>query len=163
MENSIKSSWGLETNDTLRYSKQIILEGIGYEGQNKIKNARILVVGAGGLGSPILFYLAAAGVGTIGIADFDIVTISNLNRQILYTTDDIGKRKTDLAAEKILKLNPNISIIKHYNRINIDNVEEIISGYDVIIDATDNFPIRYLLSDCCYFIGKPIIEGAATG
>lgn len=163
MEGSIKDGWGLDKNDTLRYSKQIILEGIGCEGQEKLKNAKILVVGAGGLGSPVLYYLAAAGVGTIGIADFDTVTISNLNRQILYTSEDIGKRKVDLAYEKILKLNPNISVIKHYNRIDIDNVEEIIRDYDVIIDATDNFSIRYLLSDCCYFMGKPIIEGAATG
>lgn len=158
-----KDNYTLDTKDTLRYSKQIILEGFGYEGQNKIKNAKILVVGAGGLGSPILYYLAAAGIGTIGIADFDTVTISNLNRQILYTSDDIGKRKTDTACEKILKLNPSISVIKHCSRINIDNVEEIIRGYDVIIDATDNFPIRYLISDCCYFMGKPVIEGAATG
>lgn len=153
----------MDQKDTLRYSKQIILDGIGCEGQEKLKKARILVAGAGGLGSPVLYYLAAVGIGTIGIADFDTVTLSNLNRQILYSTEDIGKRKVDLASEKILRLNPYISVIKHYNRIDIDNVEDIISGYDVVIDATDNFSIRYLLSDCCYFMGKPIIEGAATG
>ncbi len=163
MEGSIKDGLGLDQKDTLRYSKQIILDGIGYEGQEKLKKSKILVVGAGGLGSPVLYYLAAVGVGTIGIADFDTVTLSNLNRQILYSSEDLGKRKVDLAFEKILKLNPDISVIKHYTRIDIDNVEDIIAGYDVVIDATDNFSIRYLLSDCCYFLGKPIIEGAATG
>ncbi len=153
-----------EVNDeTLRYSRQMILQGIGYDGQQKLKQAKALVVGAGGLGSPVLTYLAAAGVGTIGIADFDTVTISNLNRQTLHFTEDIGRKKVDSACEKMTKLNPDLSVVKHQTRINIDNVEEIISAYDIIIDATDNFPIRYLISDACYFMGKPVIEGAATG
>lgn len=147
----------------LRYSRQIIIGGIGYEGQKKLKQAKILVAGAGGLGSPALTYLAAAGVGTLGVADFDTVTYSNLNRQTLHFTEDIGRRKTDSAIDKIKSINPEVKVIKHQTRINIDNVKEIIRAYDVIVDATDNFPIRYLLSDCCYFIGKPIIEGAATG
>lgn len=163
MEGYANNDWGQDTNNILRYSKQIILDGFGYEGQEKLKRAGILVVGAGGLGSPALYYLAAAGVGTIGVADFDTVTVSNLNRQILYTSEDIGKRKVDLVCEKILKLNPDISVIKHFSRIDINNVEEIIADYDVVIDATDNFSIRYLISDCCYFMGKPVIEGAATG
>lgn len=159
--NKIKESSKTE-NTNLRYSRQIILDGIGYEGQKKLKDAKILVAGAGGLGSPAITYLAAAGVGTIGIADFDSITYSNFNRQTLHFTEDIGRKKVDSAAEKINKLNPEVKVIKHKTRIDIDNVQEIISGYDVIIDATDNFPIRYLLSDACYFMGKPIIEGAAT-
>ncbi|HWQ72406.1 MAG TPA: HesA/MoeB/ThiF family protein [Desulfitobacteriaceae bacterium] len=150
-------------NELLRYSRQIILGGIGYEGQKKLKQARILVAGAGGLGSPALTYLAAAGVGTLGVADFDTVALSNLNRQILHFTGDVGRRKTDSAIDKLRSINPEVNLIKHQTRINQDNVEEIVGAYDVIVDATDNFPIRYLLSDCCYFLGKPVIEGAATG
>lgn len=148
-------------NDMLRYSRQIILDGIGFEGQKKLKSAKILVAGAGGLGSPALTYLAAAGVGTIGIADFDTVALSNLNRQTLHYTEDEGRKKIDSAAEKLLKMNPDLNIIKHNLRIDIDNVEDLVRDYDVVIDATDNFPVRYLLSDCCYFLKIPIIEGAA--
>jgi adenylyltransferase/sulfurtransferase len=148
-------------NDILRYSRQIILDGIGMEGQEKLKKAKVLVAGAGGLGSPALTYLAAAGVGTIGIADFDTVALSNLNRQTIHFTEDEGRKKTDSAAEKLLKMNPELTIIKHNLRIDIDTVEDLVQGYDVVIDATDNFPVRYLLSDCCYFLKIPIIEGAA--
>lgn len=151
------------TNDMLRYSRQIILDGFGLEGQKKLSDARVLVIGAGGLGSPVVFYLAAAGVGTIGIVDFDTVTISNLNRQIAHFTDDIGKKKTDSAENKIKALNPNIKVEKFNYRLNIDNIEEIISQFDVVIDATDNFTARYLISDCCFFLGKPLVEGAAVG
>lgn len=151
-----------ENYEALRYSRQIILDGFGLEGQGKLKKAKILVAGSGGLGSPALLYLAAAGVGNIGIVDFDTVTISNLNRQVLHFTEDLGKRKTDSSEEKITKLNPEVKIIKHNTRIDIDNVEDIISGYDVVIDATDNFTARYLISDCCYFMKKPLIEGAAV-
>jgi molybdopterin-synthase adenylyltransferase len=149
-------------DELLRYSKQIILGGFGINGQKKLEAARVLVIGAGGLGSPALYYLAAAGVGTIGIVDFDSVTSSNLNRQIIHFTEDIGKNKIDSAENKIKKLNPNINIEKYKYRINIDNVEETIKDYDVIIDATDNFTARYLISDCCYFMKKPVIEGAAV-
>ena len=149
--------------ETLRYSRQIILDGFGHASQKKLKEAKILVAGAGGLGSPALLYLAGAGVGTIGLADFDTVTLSNLNRQVLHFTEDIGRKKIQSALEKMLKLNPDIKISQHPERISIDTVEEIVEGYDVVIDATDNFTTRYLLSDCCYFLKKPIIEGAATG
>jgi len=147
----------------LRYSRQIILDCFGVEGQAKLKKAKILVAGSGGLGSPALLYLAAAGVGNIGVVDFDTVTLSNLNRQILHFASDLGRRKTDSAEEKLNKLNPEVNVIKHNTRIDIDNVEDIISGYDVVIDATDNFTARYLISDCCYFMKKPLVEGAAVG
>ncbi len=158
-----KTNTNSENYEDLRYSRQIILDGFGAEGQEKLKKAKILVAGSGGLGSPALLYLAAAGVGNIGVVDFDTVTISNLNRQVLHFTSDIGRRKTDSAEEKLYKLNPEVKVIKHNTRIDIDNVEGIISGYDVVIDATDNFTARYLISDCCYFMKKPLVEGAAVG
>lgn len=153
----------MENGDVLRYSRQLILEGFGAEGQRKLKEARVLVAGAGGLGSPVLLYLASAGVGKIGIADFDSVTVSNLNRQIIHFTEDIGKRKTDSAEDKIKRLNPSTTIVKYNTKLHIDNIEEIVSSYDVVIDAADNFTARYLISDCCYFLGKPLVEGAAVG
>lgn len=150
-------------DNTLRYSKQIILDGIGSQGQAKITSAKILVVGAGGLGSSALIYLAAVGVGTIGVVDFDSVSLSNLNRQTLYITEDVGRKKAIVASERLTMLNPNIKVIVHNTKIDIYNTEEIIKDYDVVIDATDNLPTRYLLSDACFFASKPIIEGAATG
>lgn len=149
--------------EILRYSRQTILEGFGLSGQDKLKQSKVLVAGAGGLGSPALTYLSAAGVGTIGIADFDTVTVSNLNRQTLHFTSDIGKKKTDSAAEKLQSLNPEVKIVKHTVRMDSGNIQDIFEGYDVVIDSTDNFPIRYLISDCCYFMKKPVIEGAAVG
>lgn len=153
----------LGQNQTLRYSRQLILKDIGIAGQEKLLRSRILVIGAGGLGSPALYYLAAAGVGTIGIVDFDTVGISNLQRQILYTTEDLQKKKVDVAEEKLKKLNPDIGVEKYNCRINADNLEDIVSGYDVVIDGTDNFSARYLISDCCYLLGKPLVEGAVLG
>lgn len=153
----------LSEDETLRYSRQLILKEFGYEGQVKLQSSKVLVVGAGGLGAPALMYLAAAGVGTIGLADFDTVGISNLNRQIIHFTEDIGRKKVDSAEEKLKSLNPEVNIIKHPERLNIDNIEEIIRPYDVVIDATDNFTIRYLISDCCYFLNKPVVEGAVVG
>lgn len=149
--------------ETLRYSRQVILEGFGVTGQKKLQAAKILVAGAGGLGSPALLYLAAAGIGTLGVADFDTVTISNLNRQILHGSDDIGRLKTDSTADQIRRLNQAIRVIKHNSRLTIDNVTEVIKDYDLVIDATDNFTSRYLISDCCHFLKKPVIEGAAVG
>ncbi|MCX7842096.1 MAG: HesA/MoeB/ThiF family protein [Clostridia bacterium] len=157
------NSEGLDSDKILRYSRQLILKEIGPEGQEKLLNAKVLVAGAGGLGSPVLFYLAAAGVGTIGIADFDTVTLSNLNRQILHFTGDLGRRKVDSAAEKIKLLNPEVKVVKHPVRLSTDNVEDVVQDYDVVIDALDNFPARYLLSDCCFFMKKPLVEGAAVG
>lgn len=148
----------------LRYSRQIILNDFGgVGGQEKLLNAKVLVAGAGGLGSPVLLYLAAAGVGTIGIADFDTVGLSNLNRQVLHFTGDVGRKKVDSAQEKLESLNPDIKIIKYPFRLDIHNIADVISEYDVVVDALDNFPARYLLSDCCYFSKKPLIEGAVVG
>lgn len=147
----------------LRYSRQLILKEFGYPGQEKLERAKVLVVGAGGLGSPVLLYLAAAGVGTIGIADFDTVGISNLNRQIIHDTSGIGKKKVDSAEEVVKRMNPEVNVIKHRSRLDLDNIEEIIEDYDVVIDSTDNFQARYLISDCCFLLKKPLIEGAAVG
>jgi molybdopterin/thiamine biosynthesis adenylyltransferase len=158
-----QSGMAFDQDTILRYSRQIILDEFGYTGQEKLLNSKVLVVGTGGLGSPALFYLAAAGVGTLGLADFDTVGISNLQRQILHFTDDLGRKKVDSATEKLKKLNPDVKLITYPNRLTIDNVEEIISDYDVIIDAVDNFQARYLISDCCYFLKKPLVEGAVLG
>ncbi len=153
----------LTDNNMLRYTRQLVLDGFGPEGQNKLKMAKVLIVGAGGLGSPASIYLAAAGVGTIGIVDYDTVSYSNLNRQIAYSTEDIGKYKTDCSEKQLTRLNPDIEIIKHSLKLSADNVREILVAYDVIIDATDNFPTRYLVSDTAYFLKKPVIEGAVAG
>lgn len=143
-----------------RYSRQIIIPEIGIEGQQKIKNANVLVVGAGGLGSPVLQYLTAAGVGTIGILDYDIVDETNLQRQILYDTDDIGKPKAEIAKKKLLLKNPYINFNVHKLKINKNNALDIIKDYDVIIDGSDNFPTRYLINDACVILNKPLIFGA---
>ena len=134
--------------DKERYKRNILLPEVGEEGQKKLAESRVLVVGAGGLGSPVSLYLAAAGVGTIGIADFDRVDVSNLQRQILYREQDIGKAKAELAAEQLQSRNHSVQ------------VEEILAKFDVIVDASDNFPTRYLLSDTCMKMGKPDVYGA---
>jgi adenylyltransferase/sulfurtransferase len=153
----------LDRDERLRYSRQMILNEIGMDGQEKLLKAKVLVIGTGGLGSPCLYYLAGAGIGTLGIADFDTVDISNVHRQIIHFSDDIGKKKVDSAEEKLLKINPKVNITKYPFRLNIDNIQSIIEEYDVVVDAVDNFPARYLISDCCYFLNKPLIEGAAIG
>jgi adenylyltransferase/sulfurtransferase len=141
-----------------RYSRHIILKEVGGKGQKKLREARVLVVGAGGLGSPAAYYLAAAGVGVLGIVDDDVVDVSNLQRQILHGTSDIGRHKTDSAADRIAALNPGVEVERHRVRLCKDNVEDIIAGYDVIIDGVDNFPARFLLHDACFFAGKPMVE-----
>lgn len=141
-----------------RYSRHIILEEVGGKGQKKLRKARVLVVGAGGLGSPSLYYLAAAGIGTLGIVDNDVIDLSNLQRQILHRTTDIGKPKTDSAEKQLRALNPGVTVEKHQVRLSRDNVEKIIQRYDVIIDGVDNFATRFLLHDACYFAGKPFVE-----
>jgi sulfur-carrier protein adenylyltransferase/sulfurtransferase len=150
----------LTVNELNRYSRQIILPELGVEGQQKLKAGRVLVIGAGGLGSPVLLYLAAAGVGTIGILDFDKVDESNLQRQILFATADIGKPKASTAAEKIKQLNPEIKVKMFDVYINSANALEILSGFDLIIDGTDNLPTRYLTNDACVLLNKPLIYGA---
>ncbi len=149
----------METDST-RYSCQVALPGFGKAAQQLLQQAKVLIVGAGGLGCPAAQYLAAAGIGTLGIADFDMVSISNLHRQILYTPADIGLKKSVVAAKTLQRQNPGIKIITHDIKITSDNVMDIISEYDIIIDGTDNFDTRYLLNDAVVLGGKPIVYGA---
>ena len=147
-------------NNHNRYQRQIQLKEIGLVGQDKIAQAKVLVIGAGGLGCPALQYLAAAGVGTIGIIDFDVVEMSNLQRQILYSVDDIGQPKAIMAAKKLEALNPEITIKPYNFQITNKNAREILEGYDIIIDGSDNFTTRYLINDACMLLDKPLIYGA---
>ncbi|OQX96432.1 MAG: hypothetical protein B6I20_14425 [Bacteroidetes bacterium 4572_117] len=144
----------LSKQEQLQYSRQIMLTGIGVDGQKKIKNAKVLVVGAGGLGSPVLQYLTAAGVGTIGVVDNDELAISNLPRQVLYAKNDIGMQKAIIASKKLVKNNPNVNCIIHNLFLTDDRVLKIIKNYDIIVDATDNLPARYLLNDACIMLNK---------
>ncbi|MDR3755019.1 MAG: molybdopterin-synthase adenylyltransferase MoeB [Terracidiphilus sp.] len=149
------------TKDELsRYSRHLILPEVGEGGQRKLKAARVLCVGTGGLGSPLALYLAAAGVGTLGLVDFDVVDASNLQRQIIHSTADIGRKKLDSAAEKLQALNPNLNVIKHDTLLTSANALEILKDYDVIADGTDNFPTRYLVNDACVLLGKPNAYGS---
>ena len=143
-----------------RYDRQIILPEIGTGGQEKLSKAKVLVVGAGGLGCPVLQYLTAAGVGTIGIVDGDTVDETNLQRQILYSTEDIGKPKAETAVEKLKRLNPEITLTSHFSLLTSKNVLELVRNYDIIVDCTDNFPTRYLLNDACVILGKPLVFGS---
>ncbi|PWK78166.1 adenylyltransferase/sulfurtransferase [Mucilaginibacter oryzae] len=146
--------------DLQRYSCQIALPGFGREAQNLIGQARVLIVGAGGLGCPAGQYLASTGVGTLGIADYDSVSISNLHRQVLYTPADEGKNKAEVACVKLAQQNPGIRLVAHTQKVTSDNVMEIIAGYDIVLDGTDNFETRYLLNDACVLSGKPLVYGA---
>ena len=143
----------LTTQEQIRYSRHFNLPNFGMEAQQRLKESKVLVVGAGGLGSPLLLYLAAAGVGHIGIIDDDIIDLSNLQRQVLYIEKDIGSSKTSKASKRIHALNPNISVIRHEVRLSNENALEIIKDYDVVADGTDNFPTRYLVNDACVMLG----------
>src|SRR6266516_5253608 len=144
----------------LRYSRHIILPTIGAAGQRKLLDAKVLCVGAGGLGSPAAMYLAAAGVGTLGIADFDRVDLTNLQRQILHDTDDVGRPKVDSAAERINSINPDVNVVKHDTVLSSDNAFDILGQYDVVVDGSDNFPVRYLANDATQMLGKPLVYGS---
>jgi adenylyltransferase/sulfurtransferase len=150
----------LTTDELSRYARHLTLSEVGIEGQQRLKAARVLCVGTGGLGSPLALYLAAAGVGTLGLVDFDVVDASNLQRQIIHSTRDIGRKKLDSAAEKLTALNPAIKIVKHDTRLMSSNALEIIKDYDIVADGTDNFPTRYLINDACVLSGKPNVYGA---
>lgn len=150
----------LSDNERERYHRQLIVPAVGEAGQEKLRRARVLVVGAGGLGSPVLLYLAAAGIGTLGIVDSDSVDLSNLQRQVLFTTLDIGRPKVDAAAERLASLNPNITIKKYPVRLTNQNIDKILGGFDIAIDCCDNFTTRYLLSDATTRVGKPMVYGA---
>ena len=143
-----------------RYSRHLIMPQVGSAGQRKIIEAKVLMIGAGGLGSPVALYLALAGVGTIGIVDFDVVDRSNLQRQILHQTDDIGKPKVQSAKETLLAHNPNVDVVTHEAPITSDNAFEIISQYDMVVNGADNFATRYLVNDACYLLKKPLIDGS---
>jgi molybdopterin/thiamine biosynthesis adenylyltransferase len=144
-----------------RYSRHLMLDEVGEAGQDKLLAARVLVVGAGGLGSPAAFYLAAAGVGTIGLVDDDRVALSNLQRQILHATPDLGRPKVESAAEKLLDLNPDIRVIPHPVRLAAANAAALLEPYDVVLDCADNFPTKFLIADACHFGGKPYVHAGA--
>jgi len=150
----------LSVDEVKRYSRHLIIPDVGMAGQKRLKNAKVLVVGAGGLGSPALLYLAAAGVGTLGIVDFDTVDESNLQRQIIHGVSDIDKSKAESAKESIAEVNPYVKVILHKERLESDNVMEIFEPYDLIIDGTDNFATRYLVNDACVLMHKPYVWGS---
>jgi len=143
----------------IRYSRHIILPEVGGEGQKKINEGKVLVIGTGGLGSPVAFYLAAAGVGTLGIIDDDVVDLSNLQRQILHSSKDLGRPKVDSAREKLEALNPDVRIVSYRERLMAHNIMDIIAGYDIIVDGTDNFATRFVTNDACVMTGKPFVHG----
>ena len=156
----ISRGLSLTSSDRARYERQIIIPELGIQGQERISQSRILCIGAGGLGSPVLLYLAAAGVGTLGILDFDVVDESNLQRQVIHGQSDLGTLKTQSARQRILEINPSITVITHDFRIDRSNAIEVISQYDIVIDATDNFATRYLINDACVLLNKPCIWGS---
>jgi adenylyltransferase/sulfurtransferase len=143
-----------------RYSRHLILPEVGMEGQQKLKAAKVLCIGTGGLGSPLAFYLAAAGIGTLGLVDFDVVDSSNLQRQIIHSTKDVGRSKIVSATEKLVALNPFLNVVQHETMLTSQNAIEIISQYDIVADGTDNFPTRYLVNDACVLTGKPNAYGS---
>ncbi len=150
----------LSAEELQRYARHLILPEVGVEGQRKLKNARVLIVGVGGLGSPAALYLAAAGIGTLGLVDFDIVESSNLQRQVLHATSAVGKPKLASAAVRIGDVNPHVALVHHEVHLTSQNALEILSGYDVILDGSDNFPTRYLVNDACALLGKPDVYGS---
>ena len=143
-----------------RYARHVLIPDVGMEGQRRLKNARVLVVGAGGLGSPALLYLAAAGVGTIGVVDADVVEMSNLQRQVVHGVEDVGRPKSESAAQTLASVNPLVRVVRHDVRIDSTNALAIIADYDLVLDGTDNFPTRYLLNDACVLLGKPNVWGS---
>jgi adenylyltransferase/sulfurtransferase len=147
-------------DEVRRYSRHLIIPDVGMTGQKRLKNAKVLCVGAGGLGSPALLYLAAAGVGTLGIVDFDVVDESNLQRQVIHGQSDIGRSKAESARDSILEINPYVNVIVHQERLDSDNAMQIFADYDLIVDGTDNFATRYLVNDACVLLGKPYVWGS---
>ncbi|MBT5266565.1 MAG: molybdopterin-synthase adenylyltransferase MoeB [Rhodospirillaceae bacterium] len=143
-----------------RYARHLIMDEVGDEGQEKLLTSRVLVIGAGGLGSPVLLYLAAAGVGTLGIIDDDTVDITNLQRQIVHETAALERAKVDSAAETIARINPETNVERHNERLTVNNVESLFQSYDLIVDGSDNFATRYLANDAAYFAGKPLVSGS---
>ena len=153
-------SEGLSHEEILRYSRHLIMPEVGMDGQLALKRGSVLLIGAGGLGSPLAMYLAAAGVGRIGIVDFDVVEFSNLQRQVIHGTADVGRSKLESAAESIAAINPHVVVERHDAYLSSANAMEIVTGYDVVVDGTDNFPTRYLVNDVCVLLGKPNVYGS---
>lgn len=146
----------------MRYSRHILLDGFGKEGQQRLHDSKVLIIGAGGLGSPCALYLAAAGVGTIGIADADVVSLSNLQRQVIHFTEDVGRLKVDSAADKMLRINPEVEVITYPTFITESNARELIAQYDFVLDCTDSFASKYLVNDACVMMGKPFCAGGVV-
>ncbi|MGZ4617744.1 MAG: adenylyltransferase/sulfurtransferase MoeZ [Frankiaceae bacterium] len=151
---------GLTPDEVRRYSRHLIIPDVAMTGQKRLKNARVLAVGAGGLGSPVLMYLAAAGVGTLGVIDFDVVDESNLQRQIIHRQSDVGRLKAESARDAIKEVNPHVRVRLHTERLDSSNALDIFAGYDLIVDGTDNFATRYLVNDACVLLGKPYVWGS---
>ncbi len=143
-----------------RYSRHIIMGDVGGQGQRKLLDSSVMLIGAGGLGSPTAMYLAAAGVGRLGIVDYDVVDLTNLQRQILHRNADVGRRKVDSARDTITAINPDVETVQHAVALSSDNIMEVMEGYDVVVDGSDNFPTRYLVNDATYFAGKPNVHGS---
>ncbi len=150
----------LSKDEILRYSRHLIMPEIGMEGQLKLKSAKVLCIGAGGLGSPLALYLAAAGVGRLGIMDFDVVDFTNLQRQVMHGTADVGKPKLDSAQEAVREINPNVEVVGYQTRLTSENALDLLVDFDIIVDGTDNFPTRYLVNDACVLLGKPNVYGS---
>jgi molybdopterin-synthase adenylyltransferase len=150
----------LSSDEIERYARHIVLRGVGGPGQNRLKDARVLAIGAGGLGSPLIQYLAAAGVGSIGIVDDDVVSLSNLQRQTLHRTDDIGRPKVDSAMEAVERLNPHVRVERIAQRLDETNARMLVAAYDVIADGSDNFATRYIVSDACFYERRPLVTAA---
>src|ERR1019366_6956336 len=150
----------LTNDEVLRYSRHLIMPEVGMEGQLKLKQAKVLLIGAGGLGAPLGLYLAAAGVGKLGIVDFDVVDFTNLQRQIIHSTQDVGRLKLESARDRLSSLNPCIEIVTYETRLSSPNALDLVREYDIIADGTDNFPTRYLVNDACVLLGKPNVYGS---
>lgn len=159
-DGGVNKQMSLSASEAVRYSRHLALREIGEAGQEKIKAARVLLIGAGGLGSPSALYLAAAGVGTLGIVDDDRVDVSNLQRQVLYGSEDVGELKAQAASLRLQKLNPNVKVQAHATRLNAANVLNIVNDYDIVLDGTDRFTTRYLSNDACVLLGKPLVSAA---
>ena len=153
-------SRGFTVEEVQRYARHIILPGVGAEGQRKLLDAKVLCIGTGGLGSPVSMYLAAAGVGTIGLVDFDTVDLSNLQRQIAHGTSDAGRPKVESAADTLREINPNVEVVTYDTLLNSGNAFEVLDPWDLVVDGTDNFPVRYLVNDATQMLGKPLVYGS---
>ena len=159
---SVSRRAGLSPDERIRYARHLALPGVGEDGQERLKAARVLIVGAGGLGSPVALYLAAAGVGTLGLVDFDTVDVTNLQRQVLYGTGDVGRPKLEVAAARLKDLNPGVRVVPHALRLSSANALDVLAEYDVVADGTDNFPARYLVNDACVLLGKPNVYASVS-